>query len=130
LFGGRAVDGVISAVGTVAASPGDQQQQPQQQQQAQTIGVEIRITSQEAELGGVVEGPVTVVFPGETRRGVLSVPIEALTALSGVDYAVVVVDSAGRRHPVPVTTGLITSSRVEISGAGIAEGMRVEVPTT
>jgi peptidoglycan hydrolase-like protein with peptidoglycan-binding domain len=125
LFGGREVDGVVTSVGTVAAAAAQQQQQQPQQQ---TIGVDVTITSQEAELGGVFEGPVTVVFPGETRKGVLSVPIAALTALSDVDYAVMVVD-AGGRHPVPVTTGLITSSRVEISGTGIAEGVRVEVPT-
>lgn len=90
--------------------------------------MDIRITSREAELGGVFEGPVTVLFPGESRQGVLTVPVEALTALPGGEYAVMVVDASGRR-PVPVTAGLITSSRVEISGPGIEEGIRVEVPT-
>jgi peptidoglycan hydrolase-like protein with peptidoglycan-binding domain len=132
LFGGREVDGVISSVGTAAApaqpAAGGQPSNQGNPAQQQTIDVDIRITGQDAELGGVFEGPVTVQFPGETRRGVLSIPVEALTALPGGGYAVVVVDQA-RRRTVPVTTGLITSARVEITGADIAEGVRVEVPT-
>ena len=128
LFGGRAVDGVVGSIGNTAApSPNVNNQtsgQPQQQQQ-QTIGVDIRITSPEDALGGVFEGPVTVLFPGETRKAVLSVPIEALTVLPDGGYAVVVPEPTGRRT-VEVTLGLITASRVEITG--VAEGTRVEVP--
>jgi peptidoglycan hydrolase-like protein with peptidoglycan-binding domain len=133
LFGGRAVDGVVSSIesaATPAPQPGPAaQQQPQQQpQQRQNIPMQIAVTSPEAELGGVFEGPVTVTFPGETRRGVLTVPVEALTVVAGGAYAVVVVNSEGR-HPVEVDPGLFTTSRVEISGAGLVEGMHVEVPT-
>ncbi|MFL6119004.1 peptidoglycan-binding domain-containing protein [Actinophytocola sp.] len=126
LFGGTAVDGQVTAVGTTATAASDtgQQQQPTATQQ-QTIGVDITVTSPESALGGVFEGPVTVEFPGEARHDVLSVPIEALTLDADGGYAVVVV-VAGRRRTVPVTTGLITSNRVEV--AGVAEGMRVEVP--
>jgi peptidoglycan hydrolase-like protein with peptidoglycan-binding domain len=127
MFGNRTVRGVITSVGA-AATANPQQSQSSGNATAQTIGVDIRITGQEAELGGVFEGPVTVIFPGQTRRGVLSVPIEALTAMPGGEYAVVIV-AKGTRRPVAVTTGLITSNRVEISGAGIAEGVQVEVPT-
>ena len=67
-----------------------------------------------------------MLFPGESRHNVLSVPIEALTVLPDGGYAVVVADNTGRRT-VPVTTGLITASRVEITG--VAEGTQVEVPT-
>jgi peptidoglycan hydrolase-like protein with peptidoglycan-binding domain len=126
LFGGRTVDGMVGSIGSTATSPSNNQQSPQPQQQQQTIAVDIRITSPEADLGGVFEGPVTVQFPGETRKAVLSVPIEALTVLPDGGYAVVVVDPAGRRT-VRVTLGLITASRVEITG--VAEGTRVEVPT-
>jgi hypothetical protein len=94
--------------------------------QQQTIGVDIGVTSPEAALGGVFEGPVTVEFPGETRQDVLSVPIEALTLAADGSYAVIAV-SGSRRRTVAVTTGLITSSRVEITG--ISEGTRVEVPS-
>ena len=129
LFGGRAVDGVVASIGSAAAPPSNVNNQTngqQQQQQQQTLAVDIRVTSPEADLGGVFEGPVTVLFPGETRRAVLSVPIEALTVLPDGGYAVTVIDPAGRRT-IPVTIGLITSSRVEITG--VDEGTRVEVPT-
>jgi len=124
LFGGTAVDGQITAVGTTATASSDPGQQPTATQQ-QTIGVDVTVTSPESALGGVFEGPVTVEFPGETRQDVLSVPIEALTLAADGGYAVVVVAGA-RRRTVPVTTGLITSNRVEVTG--VTEGMRVEVP--
>lgn len=127
LFGGRAVDGVVGSIGNAAApsSNVNNQTSGQPQQQQQTLGVDLRITSPEADLGGVFEGPVTVLFPGETRKAVLSVPIEALTVLADGGYAVVVPEQAGRRT-VKVTLGLITATRVEITG--VAEGTRVEVP--
>lgn len=128
LFGGASVTGVVAAVGTAAvaaeSSPGEEQGGVAQQQ---TIGVDITVTSPPTELGGVYEGPVTVEFPGETRENVLSVPIEALTLAADGGYAVVVVERGDRRS-VPVTTGLMTSNKVEISGPGVAEGTRVEVP--
>jgi multidrug efflux pump subunit AcrA (membrane-fusion protein) len=75
----------------------------------------------------VFEGQVTVTFPAETRRGVLSVPIEALTVGPDGTYAVVVVDPTGRRT-VAVRPGMFTAGRVEVSGEGLAEGSQVEVP--
>jgi peptidoglycan hydrolase-like protein with peptidoglycan-binding domain len=123
LFGGTAVDGQVTAIGTTATEAPDNGQPTANQQQ--TIGVDIALTSQESALGGVFEGPVTVEFPGESRQDVLTVPIEALTLDADGGYAVVVV-VGGRRRTVPVTTGLVTSSRVEVTG--VAEGMRVEVP--
>jgi peptidoglycan hydrolase-like protein with peptidoglycan-binding domain len=125
LFGGTAVDGQVTAIGTTATEAPDNGQQQTSNQQQQTIGVDIAVTSPESALGGVFEGPVTVEFPGESRQDVLTVPIEALTLDAGGGYAVVVV-VGGRRRTVPVTTGLVTSSRVEVTG--VAEGMRVEVP--
>lgn len=126
LFGGTAVDGKVTAVGTTATaeeSPaGAQADGPAQQQ---SVGVDIAVTSPASALGGVFEGPVTVEFPGESREDVLTVPIEALTLAADGGYAVVVV-AGGRRRVVPVTTGLITSSRVEVTG--VPEGARVEVP--
>lgn len=134
LFGGKAVDGTITTVGTAAAAAQDNDSGDGQGGAGQggagqqTVPVDIVITGPEAEFGGVFEGPVTVVLAGEARRGVLSVPVEALTVGPDGGYAVVVVDGVGRRT-VGVTTGLITSSRAEISGQGIAEGTRVEVPS-
>ncbi len=126
LFGGTAVDGKVTAVGTAASAEeppaGGEAGGPSQQQ---SVGVDIVVTSPAAALGGVYEGPVTVEFLGETREGVLTVPLEALTLAADGSYAVVVVAGA-RRRVVPVTTGLVTSSRVEVTG--VPEGTRVEVP--
>lgn len=54
-------------------------------------------------------------------------PVEALIARAGGQYGVRVVQG-GARRVVPVETGLFMGSRVEISGAGLSEGVRVEVP--
>jgi peptidoglycan hydrolase-like protein with peptidoglycan-binding domain len=139
LPGRRTVPGEIVSVGTEAEDqPADQggtaQQSAGQRSQCQggncpqSVVVEIRVTSPAAELGGVEEGPVSVTFATDTRRGVLNVPIAALAPGPAGGFAVVVVDGAGRRS-VPVRTGLFTSGRVEVSGDGVAEGVRVEVPT-
>ena len=138
---GRTVDGTVAAVGTAAEAASSQAQTAGTAAQAggqpggcqgdacpQTVPVDVRITSPESQLGGVFEGSVTVTFPAETRRGVLSVPIDALTVGPDGTFAVVVVDPAGRRT-VPVQTGMFTSGRVEVSGGGLAEGSQVEVPS-
>ncbi|MFE2872056.1 efflux RND transporter periplasmic adaptor subunit [Embleya sp. NPDC059259] len=92
------------------------------------VSVEIVVTANEAELGGLTEGSASVTFTADTRRNVLIVPVEALAASPDGGFVVTIVDNAGRR-PVPVQTGLFTTGRVEVSGAGIDAGMRVQVPT-
>ncbi|AVT39716.1 peptidoglycan-binding protein [Plantactinospora sp. BB1] len=139
---GRTVDGTVATLGSTVQAPSSQGQPGGTAAQAggqptgcqgnscpQTVPVEVRISVPESRLGGVAEGAVTVTFPAETRRGVLSVPVEALTVGPDGAYAVVVVDPEGGRRNVPVRTGMFTSGRVEVSGAGIAEGTQVEVPT-
>lgn len=130
LFGGRTVAGVVKTIESAATQPPatGPQQAPSTSQERQTIGVDIMVTSPEAELGGVFEGPVTVVFPGDTRRGVITVPLEALTVVPGGAYAVVVVDQTGR-HTIEVEPGMFTSGKVEITSPGLVEGMQVEVPS-
>jgi peptidoglycan hydrolase-like protein with peptidoglycan-binding domain len=136
---GRTVDGKVSSVGTATGQASNQDQAGTAAQAGgraacqgsncpQAVPVDIQITSEQSQLGGVYEAPVTVTFPAETHRDVLSVPIEALTAGPDRKYVIVVVDAAGRRT-VPVQTGMFTSGRVEISGDGIAAGMQVEVPS-
>ena len=57
----------------------------------------------------------------------LSVPIAALLARPEGGFALEVV-AGGMSSVVPVKTGLFAAGRVEVSGDGIAEGMRVGVP--
>ncbi|MGI5208405.1 hypothetical protein ACQEU6_43425 [Spirillospora sp. CA-108201] len=118
LPGGASVKGTISEVGSVAETTGSGQDQKT------TVGVDISLGS--ARTGRLDEAPVSVELESERRRGVLSVPVEALLALREGGFGVEVVDGAGRL--VPVETGAFGGGRVEIAGDGLREGMRVGVP--
>jgi len=80
--------------------------------------------------GGLDQAPVQVAITEQEARRVLAVPISALLAEPGGGYAVTVGSAASNRL-VPVTTGLFddVAGRVQISGAGLAAGMRVQVPS-
>jgi hypothetical protein len=77
------------------------------------------------------QAPVQVAITTQADKGVLAVPISALLARPGGGYAVQVVQGGARRL-VAVRTGLFddTGGLVEIAGAGLAEGTRVEVPAS
>ena len=79
-------------------------------------------------LEGFQEASVSLGLTSETRKGVLSVPLGALVALSTDQFGVEVVDEKGEVRRVPVTVGLFAGDRVEVSGDEIAEGQRVVVP--
>ncbi|GIJ45252.1 hypothetical protein Val02_21380 [Virgisporangium aliadipatigenens] len=64
---------------------------------------------------------VTVDIAGRSRLGVLTVPVNAVIDLPDGSHAVQPPDAA----PVAVTVGLVSRGVVEISGAGVREGMRV-----
>ncbi|WP_214545779.1 peptidoglycan-binding protein [Curtobacterium flaccumfaciens] len=64
---------------------------------------------------------------GATARGVLSVPVAALTAGSGGGYAVDVLRRDGTTKRVPVVPGFTADGRVAITGE-VGEGDRVVVP--
>ncbi|MBP2707436.1 peptidoglycan-binding protein [Microbispora sp. RL4-1S] len=114
---GRTVKGRISAVGATATVAAGKDAQA-------TIDVEAVVTGR---LGRLDQAPVSVLLRTERHRNVLSVPIEALLALREGGYGVRVVNGTTTRV-VSVKTGLYALSRVEISGPGLGEGMRVEVP--
>jgi hypothetical protein len=82
-----------------------------------------------ARVSGFTSAAVTVNVVSAHVTQVLAVPINALVALAEGGYAVEVVDRAGR-HLVGVHTGLFANSLVEVSGAGLAPGTRVEVPNS
>ncbi len=106
------VEGTISEVGSVVTDG--------------SIEVTIAIADQAA-LSGLEVASVDVEFVSDSRNGVLSVPIAALLARPEGGFAVELV-AGGARVVVPVDTGLFAAGRVEITGEGIAEGMRVGVP--
>ncbi|MER6449756.1 peptidoglycan-binding protein [Streptomyces venezuelae] len=73
------------------------------------------------------QSPVTVGLTGETRKGVLSVPVNALLALAGGGFGVQVVED-GRAREVPVELGMFGNGRVEVTGDALKEGMQVGIP--
>jgi len=64
---------------------------------------------------------VQVAFTAEVRKGVLAVPVGALLALREGGYSLQLPD--GRL--IAVRTGLFAGGQVEVSGAGVHEGMTV-----
>jgi Putative peptidoglycan binding domain len=77
--------------------------------------------------GHLDQAPVTVNIVSQRARNVLAVPVNALVALAGGGYAVEVSQGRGLRL-VGVQTGLFGGTLVQVSGAGLAAGTRVEVP--
>ncbi|MFG3257304.1 peptidoglycan-binding protein [Streptomyces sp. NPDC048172] len=77
--------------------------------------------------GALDQAPVTVELKGETRKDVLTVPVEALIALPSKGFGVEVVQH-GRSREVRVEPGLFAQGRVEVSGGGLRAGMKVGVP--
>ena len=92
----------------------------------ETVQLAVRLAHPRA-AGGLDQAPVTVNIVSARARGVLAVPVSALVALAGGGYAVQVV-SGGAAHLAGVRTGLFSSSLVQVSGAGLRAGLRVEVP--
>ncbi|MGP1498103.1 MAG: peptidoglycan-binding protein [Schaalia odontolytica] len=91
--------------------------------------IPITVTPDDASaLEGLQEASVSLGLTSETRKGVLSVPMGALIALSADQFGLEVVDEKGEIRRVPVTVGLFAGDRVEVSGDEIAEGQRVVVP--
>jgi membrane fusion protein, multidrug efflux system len=90
------------------------------------IEVTVTIADQRA-LGPLDAAPVDVDFVSDQREDVLAVPVAALLALPEGGFGVQVVAGDATRI-VPVTTGMFAAGMVEITGKGIAEGVRVGVP--
>ncbi|MEU8803661.1 peptidoglycan-binding protein [Spirillospora sp. NPDC048819] len=116
---GDTAKGKITSVGKVA-------EQGEQDRPA-TVEVTIAVGGQKS-LGSYDKAPVGVRLTANRHRDVLAVPIGALLAQGDGGYAVQVVQD-GRVRTVPVETGVFTEGQVEISGSGLAEGMKVGVPS-
>ena len=126
--------GVVTQVSRVAQNPagGSQNQQNPQGQQPPTVPATVALLRPWH--GALDQAPVQVAITSAEDRGVLAVPITALLARPGGQFAVVLLGSgAGRsRHrTVPVRTGLFDeiAGVVEVSGPGLAAGQYVAVPS-
>ncbi|RAY17254.1 efflux RND transporter periplasmic adaptor subunit [Actinomadura craniellae] len=116
---GKTTEGKITRIGTVATKAG-------QDSDVSTVEVTITVADQKA-LGGLDQAPVDVHLAAERRQNVLAVPVAALLALPEGGYGVQVVAGGGTRT-IEVEVGMFAAGRVEVSGAGLAAGMKVGVP--
>jgi peptidoglycan hydrolase-like protein with peptidoglycan-binding domain len=115
---GTTTAGKVERVSTVIEPAAGQGQEP-----TTKVEVVVGLTDQKAAAAYALAS-VDVTFTAEERADVLAVPVAALLALSEGGYGVEVVEKNRSRY-VPVETGLFADGLVEISGAGIEEGMTV-----
>jgi len=96
-----------------------------------TVAMTVRLIRQAA-AGNLDQAPVSVNVVSARASDVLAVPVTALVALAGGGYAVEVVHGGGSHAAtalVAVQIGLFSNTLVQVSGAGIAAGLEVEVPS-
>ena len=131
--------GVVVAISAQATANSDQQGNGPQPGPSQapgqgpggsqaTVQVTVRLFHPSV-AGNLDQAPVTVNVVSGQAAGVLAVPVNALVALAGGGYAVAVVHGSAS-HLVAVQTGLITSTQVQVSGAGLRPGELVQVPAS
>jgi hypothetical protein len=115
LPGDTSVPGEVSAVAT-EVEQGEEGSGNAEPKRAVTVTLD-----SDKGLNGVDQAQVQVDLAGETREGVLTVPVGALVALSEGGYAVQTAD--GRL--VGVETGMFAKGLVEVTGDGLTEGLQV-----
>lgn len=116
LPGDKSVPGEVAAVGTEIQEDEQGGAGTAEPKRAVTVALD-----SDAELGGIEQAQVQVDLAGETREGVLAVPVGALVALSEGGYGVQLAD----HRLVGVETGLFAKGLVEVTGDGIGEGVQV-----
>jgi hypothetical protein len=94
---------------------------PQESGSGEEPGYTVAVALDDAKALTKLTGEMQVEFVAETHEDVLTVPVEALLALSEGGYAVQLQD--GRL--IPVRTGLYAKGFVEISGDGLKAGTQV-----
>jgi hypothetical protein len=87
-----------------------------------TVPVTIALSGHQSG-AGLDQAAVSVNFVQQRANDVLSVPVTALLATSGSQYAVQ--DANPPYKLIPVTTGLFAAGYVQISGPGIYPGLQV-----
>ena len=126
--GSTTARGRITSVGRVATAPSEGQDGGPPSAAPATVSVRVRLL--DARAGGAVDAaPVKVNITSGHARNALTVPVSALVALAGGGYAVEVVEGSVRRL-VAVKTGLFADTRVQVTGAGLGPGTRVQVPSS
>ena len=130
--GRGAVKGKISQVGMVitaqGATPAEGSASVGASATASDARIDVTVTvAKQRALGSLQAAPVDVDFVSNKREDVLAVPVVALLALAKGGFGVQVVEGATTRI-VPVKTGMFAAGEVEVTGTGIAEGVRVGVP--
>lgn len=125
---GQAGSGAAAQAGQPAGQSGNSSG-GQSGAQPSTVPVQIELL-QPKDGSGYDAAPVTVDFAGQTRANVLAVPVTALLARQDGSYEVDVIGPGGTRRAVPVTLGAFAGGQVEVNGAGLAAGQRVEVPSS
>ncbi|QKV96518.1 peptidoglycan-binding protein [Streptomyces sp. NA02950] len=94
-------------------------------------GITVEVTldgGRSAVSGEDTKATVNVSFVSESRKNVLAVPVEAVVALRGEHggYGLELV-RGGTTRMVRVETGMTADGQIEVSGAGLREGMTVGV---
>ncbi|MFI0470844.1 peptidoglycan-binding protein [Saccharopolyspora sp. 5N102] len=92
-------------------------------------GLKVEITLAEPVQNPGAQGTASVRFIQESRQGVLTVPVEAIVALREGGYGLQVV-TGNQVRVVRVEPGMTADGRIEVTGPGLAEGMKVGVATT
>jgi len=124
---GRTTPGTVASVGTVATAPTS----TDGTDTAPTVAMAITPTRPQ-DTGSLDQAPVQVAITTATVADVLTVPVNALLALSGGGYAVEVADPDGTHHLVAVTLGIFDDAAglVQVSGSGLTAGQHVVVPAS
>jgi hypothetical protein len=127
-----AVGGVTTAQGSGGAQNGGAQNGSTQNGGTQNGGTQSAVIPVEVRVAGysgtLDQAPVQVTITEKEDKNVLAVPITALLAQPGGGYAVRS-PSAPLHRLIPVTVGLYDAETglVEVSGAGLAAGLQVQV---
>ncbi len=139
--------GVVSSVGMVATcpsssgtagsssgsgAPGTDTCSSGSSGSSTTPSITVDVTpSDPATTGSWDQAPVQVAITTASVPSALVVPVTALLAQSGGDYAVEVVDPGRTHHLVPVMLGLFDDADglVQVAGSELGAGQEVVVPT-
>ena len=136
LPGDRTVAGSVAAVGVEASSAGSDSAAGSAAGSSAggssagaaaeaTVPVTVSVADQQA-LSNLERSPVDVRYTAQRRENVLTVPVAALLALAEGGYGLELVEGAARRI-VAVETGMVADGRIEVRGAGLAEGQLVGI---